>query len=110
MRNFEMAGRSAAYGANGMAATSHPRATLAALDILRAGGNAVDAAVAAIAVHSVVEPAMTGIGGDCFALYAPAGGDVVAYNGSGRAGAGATTQWYLENGITEIRADPGARA
>jgi gamma-glutamyltranspeptidase/glutathione hydrolase len=105
MRNFEMAGRSAAYGANGMAATSHPRATLAALDILRAGGNAVDAAVAAIAVHSVVEPAMTGIGGDCFALYAPAGGDVVAYNGSGRAGAGATTQWYLENGITEIRAD-----
>jgi len=105
MRNFDMPGRSAAYGSNGMAATSHPRATLAALDILRAGGNAVDAAVAAIAVHSVVEPAMTGIGGDCFALYAPAGGDMVAYNGSGRACGGATTQWYLENGITEIAPD-----
>ncbi|MDH3739440.1 MAG: gamma-glutamyltransferase family protein, partial [Alphaproteobacteria bacterium] len=105
MRNFDLPGRSAAYGANGMAATSHPRATVAALDILRAGGNAVDAAVAAIAVHSVVEPAMTGIGGDCFALYAPAGGDIVAYNGSGRAAGAATTQWYLENDITEIRSD-----
>ncbi|MFD1880546.1 gamma-glutamyltransferase family protein [Paracoccus pacificus] len=72
-----------------MIATSHPLATSAGLEVLFQGGNAVDAAITAVAVQSVVDPLMTGLGGDCFALIKPAGQAVRALNGSGRAVAAA---------------------
>src|SRR5207237_4647094 len=102
MRDFNVPARSAAVTANGMVATSAPLATLAGLDVLRSGGNALDAAIAAVAVQCVVEPQSTGIGGDCFVLYSQKGGLPVALNGSGRAPAKATVEWFVEHGIDQI--------
>jgi gamma-glutamyltranspeptidase / glutathione hydrolase len=103
MRNFELPGRSLAVGRKGMAATSHPASTLVAVETLKAGGNAMDAAVAACAVQCVVEAASTGIGGDCFVLWSRNGtSDVVAYNGSGRTPAAASLDWYKSRGMTAI--------
>jgi gamma-glutamyltranspeptidase/glutathione hydrolase len=76
---------------------------MTAVKVLLDGGNAMDAAVAACAVQCVVEPGSTGIGGDCFMLFAPGnGGDIVAFNGSGRAPAAANVEWYVENGFDAI--------
>ena len=106
MRDFERAGRSEALGSNGMAATSHPLATMAAIDVLREGGNAIDAAVCAAAVLGVVESTQTGIGGDCFVLLMRDGkGDVIALNGSGWAPVAASIDWYLDNQIAAIASE-----
>lgn len=102
-RDFELSGHSEAVSTNGMVATSHPLSSLAALDILREGGNAVDAAVCAAAVQAVVEPTQTGIGGDCFALLMrEQDAHPIALNGSGWAPAAADAAAYLEHGMTEI--------
>lgn len=103
MTYFTETGRAPVMAKNGMAATSHPRSSEVAIEILKAGGNAMDAAVAACAVQCAVEPQSTGIGGDCFALYAPGGGtDYRAYNGSGRAPSASESAWFKAQGITEI--------
>ncbi|NNL31086.1 MAG: gamma-glutamyltransferase, partial [Gemmatimonadetes bacterium] len=80
-------GRSTVYAPNGVAATSQPLATTAALEILQNGGNAIDAAVAAAAVLNVTEPHMTGMGGDMFAILWDAdAGRLVGLDASGKSG------------------------
>jgi gamma-glutamyltranspeptidase/glutathione hydrolase len=101
-RDFQLPGRSPVIACDGMAATSHPLATLAAVDTLRAGGTAADAAVAAVATLCVVEPHMTGIGGDCYCLVSQPDKPVWGYNGSGRAGAKASVEKLRTQGMREI--------
>ncbi len=85
-----------------MVATSHPLATEAAMAVLKQGGNAVDAAIATVAVLCVVEHPMTGIGGDCFAIVAKPGQKPIALNASGLAPKAATAKWYADKGIKDI--------
>ncbi|GGD31622.1 gamma-glutamyltransferase family protein [Aureimonas glaciei] len=101
MFDFFSARRPSTYAGRAMIATSHPLSTAAGLEVLQSGGNAVDAALAAVSVQCVVDPLMTGIGGDCFALYAPKGETVKALNGSGRAPAAATVAALKAAGLTD---------
>src|SRR6202171_3153280 len=103
MRNFHLAGRSTVHAQNAMVATSHPLAALTAIEVMRSGGTAVDAAVAACALLGVIEPQSTGIGGEWFALIQPRGeGKIVAYSGAGRAPKAAEASWYLERKMHAI--------
>ena len=100
-RNF--ASRSEVIATHGMAATSQPLATQIALDILKAGGSAVDAAIAANAALGLMEPTGCGIGGDLFAIVWDAEKEeLVGLNGSGRAPQLMTIEYFNANGFEEI--------
>ena len=99
-RPTTLAGRSTVYAPNGAIATSQPLASAAGLEVLRHGGNAIDAAVTAAAVLSVTEPQMTGIGGDMFAIvWLARERKLVALNASGRAGSLMTRETLLARGF-----------
>src|SRR5512146_808053 len=92
--------RSAVYGRGGMVATSQTLAVAAGLQVLQAGGNAADAAIATAAALNVTEPTSTGLGGDAFALfYEATTRRVTALNGSGRAPRALTLERLQKEGL-----------
>ena len=97
--------RSEVIAQNGMAATSHPLATQVAIDILKKGGSAIDAAIAANACLGLMEPTGCGIGGDLFAIvWDSQSGQLHALNGSGRSPMGLTLDYFKKNGYDKIPA------
>jgi len=97
------AGRSAVLGRNGMVAASQPLAAQAGLQILREGGNAFDAAVGTAAMLAVVEPMMTGPGGDVFAIaHVAKTGKLVGLNASGFSPAAVDRKFFKSNNLDQI--------
>src|SRR5947208_14565814 len=96
-------GRPATLAPQGMVTSPHSLASSAGVDVLRAGGSAIDAAIAASAVLSVVYPHMTGIGGDAFWLIYDAKAKAVRYiDGGGRAAARGTIGAFSRLGLAEV--------
>ncbi|MDF1854588.1 gamma-glutamyltransferase family protein [Pseudooceanicola sp.] len=103
MRDFHLPGRSPVLATNGICATSHPLAAREAVAVLERGGNAMDAAIAGAVLLGLCEPAMTGLGGDLFALIETApGAGVQALNASGRAAAAADPQVLRDAGHATV--------
>ncbi len=99
----QMATRSEVIATHGMAATSHPLATQIALDILKKGGSAVDAAIAANAALGLMEPTGNGIGGDLYAIvWDEKTKTVHGLNASGRSPASLTLEYFKEQGMEKI--------
>ena len=95
--------RSEVHAPRAMAATSHPLATQIALDVMKAGGSAVDAAIAANAALGLMEPTGNGIGGDLFAIvWDPKSRKLHGYNGSGRSPRSLTLAEFERRGLTEV--------
>lgn len=94
--------RSPVFSTQGMVASSQPLATEAGLEILRAGGNAADAAIATASTLAVIEPCSTGLGGDAFALfYDSEKRKVSALNGSGKSASSISLEKVASMGITD---------
>jgi len=105
MTGLNFATRSEVIARNGMACTSQPLATQVAIDILKQGGTAVDAAIAANAMLGLVEPTGSGIGGDLFAIVWDAKTKkLYGLNASGRSPMSLTLEYFKKNGITHIPA------
>ncbi|WP_395794048.1 gamma-glutamyltransferase [Aquimonas sp.] len=99
----DFATRSEVIAPSAMAATSHPLATQIALDVMKAGGSAVDAAIAANAALGLMEPTGNGIGGDLFAIvWDPKTQKLHGYNGHGRSPANLSLRWFIDNGYADI--------
>jgi len=98
-----MTGRSIVRAQHGMVASSQPLASQIGLDVLKRGGNAVDAAIAMAAMLNVTEPMMTGIGGDAFMLvHWSKTGELKGLNASGRAPRALSLDYFAKKGITTI--------
>ena len=103
LANPYRAGRAATMSRKGIVASSHVLASQAGLDMLRAGGTAIDAAVAIAATLAVVEPMMTGLGGDVWVLYYEAeSGKIFALNGSGHSPKGLTRRHFHDKGLDRV--------
>lgn len=99
------ASRSEVLAKNGMVATSHPLATQVGLDILKSGGNAIDAAIAANATLGLMEPTGSGIGGDLFAIiWSAKDQKLYGLNASGRASKNISLDYFKERGMDKIPA------
>jgi gamma-glutamyltranspeptidase/glutathione hydrolase len=96
-------GRPATLAPNGIVTSPHSLASAAGVDVLRAGGSAIDAAIATSAALSVLYPHMTGVGGDAFWLIWDAKAKQVRYlDGGGRAAQGGTVEAFARRGLTEV--------
>jgi gamma-glutamyltranspeptidase / glutathione hydrolase len=103
------ASRSAAYGLSGAAGTAHPLATLTAIEILKKGGSAADAAVAANACLGFLEPVSSGLGGDCYAMvWDPKAAKVVGLAGSGRSPQGLSLETARARALNGVLPKMGA--
>jgi gamma-glutamyltranspeptidase / glutathione hydrolase len=100
---LQFATRSEVLAPEAMAATSHPLATQIALDVMRQGGSAMDAAIAANAALGLMEPTGSGIGGDLFAMvWDPATRKLYGYNGSGRSPQALSLRWLQSHGYEKM--------